>query len=227
MNSPLYRILPFGIFMAFIGIDELARFLSLKGILPLNNTSLHYLYPVKALTVGFILYAFRKYYLEINFNDFRKLRITFLSILTGLVVFILWINMDWLLPFQNKPTGFDLTQFNTGPERIFMIISRLFGAVIVVPIMEELFWRSFLIRYIIDQDFSSVPIGHFTLVSFSISTLLFGFEHHLILAGIMAGIAYNVLLYYTRSIAHCILAHALTNLLLGVYVMNTGAWQFW
>jgi CAAX prenyl protease-like protein len=93
--------------------------------------------------------------------------------------------------------------------------------------MEELFWRSFLIRYVISPDFSRVPIGMFTWSSFLITAVLFGLEHNLFVAGILAGIAYNLLLYYTRSLSACILAHAITNFILGVYVLQTGKWHFW
>jgi CAAX prenyl protease-like protein len=110
---------------------------------------------------------------------------------------------------------------------MFMIGARLAGAVLLVPVMEELFWRSFLIRYLIETDFSKVPIGQFTWASCIITVVLFGLEHNLILAGIMAGLAYNLLLYFTRSIFHCTLSHAVTNLLLGLYVLQTGNWHFW
>jgi hypothetical protein len=93
--------------------------------------------------------------------------------------------------------------------------------------MEELFWRSFLIRYIISPDFMKMPIGHFTWLSFILTTILFGFEHNLWFAGMMAGAAYNLILYYTKSIAQCILAHAVTNFCLGFYVCYTGQWQLW
>jgi CAAX prenyl protease-like protein len=93
--------------------------------------------------------------------------------------------------------------------------------------MEELFWRSWLLRYIISQDFKSVEIGRFTLPSFLIGTVMFGLEHNLWLAGIMAGALYSLLLYRTKSLAQCIVAHAVTNLLLGIYVLQTGKWYFW
>jgi len=60
-----------------------------------------------------------------------------------------------------------------------------------------------------------------------LTTVLFGFEHNLWLAGMMAGAAYNLILYYTKSISQCITAHAVTNLCLGSYVLYTGRWQFW
>jgi CAAX prenyl protease-like protein len=111
--------------------------------------------------------------------------------------------------------------------RLVLTASRLFGAALVVPVMEELFWRSFLIRYIVNSDFTKVPVGLFSWGSFAITVVLFGLEHHYLIAGMMAGIAYNLLLYRSRSLAHCILAHGVTNLVLGWYVLQTGAWHFW
>lgn len=107
------------------------------------------------------------------------------------------------------------------------IAVRLFGASVVVAIFEELFWRSFILRYIINPDFTKVPIGAFTWPSFLISAALFGTEHHLWLAGIMAGLFYNLLLYRTKHLFYPVLAHGITNFCLGIYVMTTGNWQFW
>ncbi|MCE1226571.1 MAG: CAAX prenyl protease-related protein, partial [Geobacteraceae bacterium] len=106
-------------------------------------------------------------------------------------------------------------------------IVRIIGASIIVPIMEELFWRSFLLRYLIDVDFESVPLGTYTPSSFLITIILFGFEHHLILAGIAAGLAYNLLLYKTRSLALCIVSHSITNIILAGYVVCYMRWDLW
>lgn len=108
-----------------------------------------------------------------------------------------------------------------------LIFFRLLGAVIVVPIFEELFWRSFALRWLIDENFSSVPIGTFTWFSASAVILAFGFEHHRWLAGIFAGILYHALLYYKKDLSACVIAHAVTNLLLGIYVLLTQQWSFW
>ena len=93
--------------------------------------------------------------------------------------------------------------------------------------MEEIFWRSFFLRWLIHRDFENIPLGLFTWPSFVIGSLMFGLEHNLILAGVIAGAAYNLLLYRTRSISQCILAHATTNLVLGIYVIAAGQWRFW
>jgi CAAX prenyl protease-like protein len=112
-------------------------------------------------------------------------------------------------------------------NRSVLIAFRIAGASLVVPLMEELFWRSFLLRYLIKTDFTTVAVGTFTWGSFAAVAVLFGLEHDFIIAGIMAGVAYNLLAVYTRSIAQCVLSHGVTNLVLGIYVLTTGKWQFW
>jgi CAAX prenyl protease-like protein len=213
--------------MAFIGLDEFIRFIAGQGLFTLEATTLYYLYPVKALTAGCLLYMFRKQYHELTFRDLANLPATLAACGVGLLVFALWIKMDWTFGAAGVPQGFNPALLPGRDIQIVMTFFRIAGAVLVVPLMEELFWRSFLIRYVIDRNFDTVPMGTFTWTSFLFTVVLFGLEHNYILAGIMAGIFYNLLLYRTRSLAHCVLAHAVTNLALAIYVVSTGKWQFW
>jgi CAAX prenyl protease-like protein len=228
MNTAvLCRIAPFALYMTFIALEEALRFLGGKGFVVVPDPYLLCLYPVKVLSVALVLLLFRKFYTEIRF---RELFCPFVSVSTlaaGVGVFVLWINLDQPFATMGTLRGFDPNLFRGEGMRLFLIASRLAGAALVVPVMEELFWRSFLIRYIISPDFSNIPIGRFTWPSFLITAVLFGLEHNLFLAGILAGIAYNLLLYYTRSLYACIVAHAVTNLALGIYVLQTGKWYFW
>jgi CAAX prenyl protease-like protein len=226
-NGALLRVLPFALFMAFIGLEQGLRFCIGKGVISLAPESLYYLYPVKACSVGLLLVLFRNSYPELRLRELRETGKFLVSFAAGVVVFLLWIRMDWSFATQGTTQGFNPSFFENTTVRGLMTITRLVGAVLVVPVMEELFWRSFLVRYIIDQEFAKVPIGRFTWPSFLTTAILFGLEHHLFLAGVMAGIVYNLLLYYTRSIALCIIAHAVTNLALGIYVLATGKWYFW
>lgn len=93
--------------------------------------------------------------------------------------------------------------------------------------MEELFWRSFLLRYLVNSDFRQVPLGTLTPSALVISVALFGAEHNQWFAGIIAGLLYTLLLYRTKSLFSCIVAHVVTNSLLGVYVLATQKWQYW
>jgi CAAX prenyl protease-like protein len=93
--------------------------------------------------------------------------------------------------------------------------------------MEELFWRSFLMRWVASPDFETVEPARAGLKAFIITVVLFGFEHNLWLAGIVAGIAYTLLYMRYRTLWSPILAHAVTNGLLGLWVVHTGSWAFW
>jgi CAAX prenyl protease-like protein len=227
VSSAFYRYFPFAVFMGFIGVDEFIRFLAVQGFFSLEATTLYYLYPVKALTVGGLLYMFKGRYNELTFKDLTNVPATLLSCGIGVLVFVLWIKMEWTLGAAGVPQGFNPALLPGKGAQISMTLFRIAGAVLVVPLMEELFWRSFLIRYIIDKNFDTVDIGTFTWASFLLTVVFFGLEHNFIYAGIMAGIFFNVVLYRTRSIAQCVLSHAVTNLALAIYVVSTGKWQFW
>ncbi len=221
------RIIPFAVFMLFIGLQQALEWSVVKGWLELSAEQMLYLYPIKALLVTALLIFFWSKYTELQWADFKNLTHTVASILLGLLVFILWINMDWGIATFGESKGFNPLLIENDTTRNIMIFFRIFGAALVVPVMEELFWRSFMLRYIITADFTTVRIGTYTLTSFLICAVLFGLEHNLFLAGVMAGAAYSLLLYWTKSIFQCVLAHAVTNLVLGIYVLQTGYWQFW
>lgn len=228
INNPTFaRVSPFVAFMAFIALDEGLRTLHQSQVIHLEETFFSWLYVPKALLVGLLLFLFRKSYAEIDTKDLFNVRNTALSSLSGVLVFVLWINMDWTLGSQHAPAGFNPEIFSEEAVKWLMIAVRVMGAVIIVPIMEELFWRSFLLRYLIDADFMAVAIGRFSLFSFVVVCILFGLEHHYVFAGVMAGVVFNCIYYYTRSIAQCILSHAVANLCLAAYVLATGNWNFW
>lgn len=221
------RIIPFAVFMSFIGVEQGLQWLLDHDLIALTKDQLLYIYPLKAALVAILLFCFRKHYTELTWSNVKQGRYTLTAILIGLLVFVLWINMDWDFAAFGENQGYDPFLQQNAAMRTFLIGSRLFGAALVVPVMEELFWRSFLLRCIINPDFSRVAVGTYTPASFFIGALLFGLEHHLVAAGIMAGMVYSLLLYRTKSLWHCILAHAVTNLALGLYVLGTGSWTFW
>jgi CAAX prenyl protease-like protein len=215
--------LPFVVYMIFVFIQEMiAKVIGADRAIDLVPI----LYPVKIAAVIAVLAVFWKSYGEIRVDRLQWLHVL-AATGTGILVFVLWINMDWeFATLSGKPSSFNPHSL-TGIWLPLFLIARLLGASVVVPIIEELFWRSFILRYIIKPDFTEVQIGAFTWPSFLISSALFGLEHNLWLAGIVASMLYNLLLYRTRHLFYCILAHGLTNLLLGIYVIKTGNWQFW
>jgi CAAX prenyl protease-like protein len=226
-DSILARTLPFALFMAFIALDESIRLAARWGWLTLPVAAPYYLYPVKTVAVAALLFKYKGTYRELSIHDLWHSKTSVAVCAAGLLTCVIWVSMDWPLTVAGAPKGFDPMLLPDGPVRVLMTLTRVAGAVLVVPLMEELFWRSFLLRYLIDADFESVPIGRFTWTSFLATTVLFGLEHHLFLAGMAAGAIYSVILYKTRSLAQCVLAHAVTNLTLACYVLFTGKWYFW
>lgn len=221
------RIAPFAVFMAFIGFEELLGSSLISELFPFDKDVLLYTYLFRIGVVAFLLLMWMRHYYEIRVIDLLQWRQTLFSIVLGYVIFWLWIHMDWDFAVMGTPQGFNPEVYREGIQKNAMLGARFFGAVIVVPVMEELFWRSFLLRYVIDANFLKVAIGRFTWFSFLAITVLFGLEHHFVLAGIMAGALFNLVVYKTGSIMQCILCHAVANLALGVYVLQSGRWIFW
>jgi CAAX prenyl protease-like protein len=212
------RILPFAAYLAFIVIGDVLERLGASIEL------LRWLYPVKIALVAILLALFWRQYDELK--NFRlSPSATAVALATGVVVLVLWINMSsgWMV--VGSPAGYDPRV----DGRIDWLLAgiRIAGAALVVPIMEELFWRSFLMRWVASPDFETVEPARAGLKAFIITVVLFGFEHNLWLAGIVAGIAYTLLYMRYRTLWSPILAHALTNGLLGLWVVHTGSWAFW
>lgn len=195
--------------------------LTYAGSDSLSSHAPYLIYPLKTLIVGVILYAYRRSYPELVIN------FSWLALLVGIVTFVVWIAPEGAYPLLGNPTGFHPYIYKSSWIVWGLIVFRFIGAVIIVPIMEELFWRSFAIRWLINEQFTTVPIGKFTWFSCIAVVLGFGFEHHQWLVGLAAGILYNGLLYYKKDLFSCVLAHAVTNLLLGVYVLLTHQWTLW
>jgi hypothetical protein len=181
-------------------------------------------------------------------------RFTWEAFVVGVGVFAFWVGLDGYYPSLDQLNArylcpmlqkLGLTQsctaetvlrepwnpnlaFGTGSAlSIFFIITRIVGSTVVVPVLEEMFYRSFLYRFIAQKEFLSVPLGKFLPVPFLLTSLLFGLAHHEWLAGILCGFAYQGLVIWKGRLGDAITAHAITNFLLGLWIVWKGAWQFW
>ena len=184
----------------------------------------YWIYPAQTIICGALLVWFWRDY------DFRAPRKIWFALAIGLVVFVLWIAPQQFLSFHPRLAGFDPEVFAGQPAMYRgTVIARFLRLVIVVPLVEEIFWRGFLLRYLINERFTEVAIGTFSWISFAIVTLGFGFAHSPAdwIAAFATGALYNLVAYRTRSLASCVVAHATTNLLLGIWIMATRQWGFW
>lgn len=151
--------------------------------------------------------------------------------LIGAIALIIWIAPQQWLGVAARLTGFEPHYFG-GPDTWmywFNLVVRFIRLVIIVPLIEEIFWRGFLLRYFVDDDFTSVPMGAFSWMSFWIVVGGFCLEHSFAdwPAAILTGALFNLVAYRTRCLSACVLTHAVTNLILGIWVMRTGQWGFW
>ena len=159
------------------------------------------------------------------------------SIALGIGVFALWIAPDVLFPdvrsswlFTNGFTGkVEGTVPDAARQDLLFLMLRFARATLLVPIVEELFWRAWLPRYIDRMDdFRAVPLGQFSRAAFLLTALLFASEHGAMWdVGLAAGLIYNFWMQRTRSVGDLILAHAVTNACLSVYVLTLGRWEYW
>lgn len=107
------------------------------------------------------------------------------------------------------------------------IAVRLLGIAVLVPVAEELFWRGFLLRWIIAADWQAVEPGRYSFKSFVWVTLLFTLAHPEWLAAATYCILMNLLIYWKKDLWNCIVAHGVSNLCLAIYVLATGTWKLW
>lgn len=218
--SPIFvRVLPFALYIAL---------LALEGVLPdvAPGFDVRWLYPVKAGLVAVALAVLWRHYGELKTWGLSGLNLL-LSLAVGVAVLVLWVNLDagWML--MGEPgQGYD-PRDAAGQIDWLLVAFRIAGAALVVPLMEELFWRSFLQRWVHQPDFLALDPAQTGLKALLIASALFAIEHVQWLAGLIAGLAYGWLYIRTRTLWAPVIAHAVTNGGLGAYVLATGRWSFW
>lgn len=159
-----------------------------------------------------------------------------LSAGVGALVFLIWIAPEVLDPhyrqhllFSNSVVGSVHSSANADAlQNGWFLLWRTLRAAILAPVVEELFWRGWLMRWLVRPEFETVPLGTYTPVAFWATALLFASEHGPYWdVGLAAGIIYNWWMIRVRSIADCIWMHAVTNGLLSGYVILAKQWQYW
>jgi CAAX prenyl protease-like protein len=217
------RVIPFVLFMVL---------LALRGQLPTDGGALdpRWVYGVSVLAVGGALAFFWRRYGELA-RPAHAPRLSWrqavLAVLVGLLVFELWIELTEPWMMLGRPSASFRPVDAEGQLQWGLIAVRWVGAALLVPVMEELFWRSFLMRWVDKPEFESLDPGSVSPKAIALSTLVFMLAHTQWLAAIVAGLAYAWLYRATRNLWVPILAHAVTNGVLGVWVVFYGNWAFW
>jgi uncharacterized protein len=216
--AALPYVLPFAVFLAFLAIQK---------VFPIPLTLE---YTIRDFVLAVVLFACSRQVIELH--SFHRLE----AVILGVAVFLVWVGPDLIFPtyrqhwlFQNFLMG-RLT--NSIPENAIsnplVLWPRIIQAVVMVPILEELFWRAWLMRWLISPQFEKVPLGAYQAGAFWITAVLFASEHGPYWdVGLVAGVAYNWWMVRTRRLGDCILVHAVTNACLCGYVVATRHWEYW
>ena len=207
-------------FVAFVVSMVVERMIPLPG---------QWLYPVRFVIVLALILAFSLPYLKV------RPAFPLASIAVGLAVFVIWIAPDvlfgyrhhWL--FENAITGHAESSLPPHLKQNFGFMAlRCVSSFALVPVLEELFWRGWMMRWLIDKHFLKIPLGTYSPSAFWMVAVLFASEHGPYWeVGMAAGIAYNWWMIRTRNLADCILAHGVTNAALSAYVLYSDQWQYW
>jgi len=200
-------------FFVFTGFTYLVNLFSLSKAL---------VCPAKILSVMALLFF---YWPRVRHEI--KVCVDLNAVMAGIAVFIFWVGLEGFYPKIGPESGFNPFELARGPYVYILMASHFLGSVLVVPVMSELFWRSFALRFLINTNFTRYALGTFTWFSYIFVSIAFGLEHHRWLPGIFSGLVYALLVYQKKNLFSPILAHGVFNCLLGVYVIVNNEWGFW
>lgn len=217
-SSPTYaRVAPFFIFLVLTACQGM-----------FGEASRYWVYLLKTLVGAWMIWELRPFVTEMRWA------FSWEAVAVGIGIFIIWVGIDPFVPKNNvffKPGGDPwnpFAQFGEGSMAAWVVVvGRILGSSIVVPPLEEMFYRSFLYRYFVRTDFQNLPLNHRHPLSWVVTSLLFGLVHYEWLAGILCGLAYQWLVLRKNRLGDAMTAHAITNFILGIYIVWKGAWGFW
>jgi CAAX prenyl protease-like protein len=168
-----------------------------------------------------------RHYAELHAYKAITVRGIGLAAALGFGVFVAWINLDFAWARIGETTAFDPTLPDGSGLAWHFVLVRLLGLAVVVPVMEELFWRSFLLRWLERTDFLAQDPAKVGFRALVICAGIFALEHTLWLAGLIAGFAYALVYMRSGNLWLAIVSHATTNAALGCWIVATRSWQFW
>jgi uncharacterized protein len=216
VSDEVAYVLPMGVFLAFVWAQG-----HWPSFYPLG-------YLLKTVVTATLLIMLWPLYTRIHWNGW------WLGLILGVIGTVQWIGMQlWLerhVKFLKSSGGFiPPDYFHTHASLYGFFAVRLIGAVCVVPFMEERFWRDYLWRQIIaPNDFKLANIGEWSPAALFIVSLIFSTVHaNWCLTAIVWGLMIGLLLIKTKSLGACIICHATTNLLMGLWVIKSHTWSFW
>ena len=213
-GSPIaVRVVPFVVFLVLTFCPGMLGFAGAP----------YWFYLIKTIVGAWMLWEMRPYVPEMSWA------FSWEAVAVGIAVCAMWIGIDDFYPKMGsgKPANPNLVYGEGSGLAWFFIVVHILGSTFVVPPLEEVFYRSFLYRWLVKTDFLSMPLKRFHSLSFFGTSIAFGFEHYQWLSGILCGLAFQWLVLRKNRISDAITAHAITNFLLGIWIVWKGDWKFW
>jgi CAAX prenyl protease-like protein len=180
----------------------------------------------RALVAGAIVAVFWRRYREIHEAPRTGSGDWALAIGGGAAIGALWIALDGVLVFGDSPGPFAPLRPD-GSHDLPLLGARLLGFVVFVPLVEELFWRSFLMRWIDRREFLSADPRRSSGMALAVTSILFALEHHAWLPGLAAGLVYGTVYRRTGNLRAAIASHATSNAVLGGWIIANNDWGLW
>jgi len=210
------RIAPFGLFITLLAAQPLLE----------HHFDARWIAVARGLAVGALLLFLWPRFVELREAPALRAREWAAALATGFGVFVAWINLDHGWMTFGGGQGFVPLRAD-GSLDPGLVALRFLVLAAIVPVMEELFWRSFLLRWIDKRDFLAASPRDVSALAIVATAVLFASEHALWLAGLAAGLIYTALYVGTGNLRACVVSHALTNGLLGVWIVATRDWRLW
>ena len=181
-----------------------------------------WLYPLRFFAAAAALWFFRSKYTSLDWH------FGWLAPIAGVAVFGMWLGLESLSgAHTDNGIAAGLASWPSIARGAWLAF-RVLGAVVTVPIAEELAFRGYLIRRLISSHFESIDPEAWTYFSVIASSIVFGLMHgDRWLAGIAAGLLYAAVFLFRGRIGDAVVAHATTNALLAIWVLARGDWYMW
>ena len=202
--------------------NQILAILAAAMISRATSATFEWMYPLRFFAAAGVLLFYRRKYASIDW------RFGWAAPVAGGLVFAFWIALDrYAGPdvHRSMPLGLILVPSAT---RITWLVFRTLAAVITVPIAEELAFRGFLLRRLISADFESVSLQRWSFLAVAGSSIAFGLLHgDRWIAGTIAGLLYAGAQKWRGRLGDAVVAHAITNALIAVWVLSGGDWSLW
>jgi exosortase E/protease (VPEID-CTERM system) len=200
----------------------LVPFLVLAGALMVTTAlsdGFDRLYPLRVVAVTGALLAFLRTYRTWDWDW------SWFSVGIGGAVFAIWLALDGTAG-DGAATRAAVAGLGAG-ERAIWLAFRVAGSVLVVPLVEEMAFRGYLLRRLAAADFEGKAAERFNWIAFALSSAAFGLLHGRWMAGTAAGMAFALAQYRRGKLADAVIAHMTANALIALLVLMTGAWALW